>query len=148
MIQSLSVHYQYRNEPIRIDTVIMLFWYIWKNSFTQVWLSYNLAKDLSTLSLILIMLNKYLTWCIKLWYKLHWWSFHFSTSICWIHCIDQPKTFTLLLKSKILDYVSYRQGLYQIHNVSAADRIVPALLFTFVNNSVLYMYVQQRYGLL
>jgi len=58
--------------------------------------------------------------------------------ICWIHCIDQPKT--LLLKSKTLDfetlrrvhvyrieYGSYRQGSYQIRIVSAACRIVPAL---------------------
>jgi len=50
----------------------------------------------------------------------------FRTSICRIHCIDQSKTFTLFLKSKILDfetlshvhvyrieYVSYRQCPYR-----------------------------------
>jgi len=55
-----------------------------------------------------------------------------STSICWIHPIDQPKTFTLLLKFKILDfktlshvhvyrieYLSYRQGPYRIRIVLA-----------------------------
>jgi len=54
--------------------------------------------------------------------------------------IDQLKTFTLLLKSKILDfetlsrvhvyrieYVSYRQGPYRIRIDTADDRIVPAL---------------------
>ena len=29
-IQSLLVHYRYRNQPIHIDTVIMLYQYIWK----------------------------------------------------------------------------------------------------------------------
>ena len=33
-IQSLSVHYRYRNQPIHIDTVIMLYWYVWKYNFT------------------------------------------------------------------------------------------------------------------
>ena len=28
-IQKLSVHYRYRNQPIRIDTIIMLYWYRW-----------------------------------------------------------------------------------------------------------------------
>jgi len=59
----------------------------------------------------------------------------------WINHIDQPKTFTLLLKSKMFDfealghvhvyrieYVSYRQGPYGIHIDTAADRINPALL--------------------
>ena len=58
-----------------------------------------------------------------------------------IHCIDQSKTFTLLLKSKILDfetlsrihvyrieYVLYRQGPYRIRIDTADDRIVPALI--------------------
>jgi len=67
----------------------------------------------------------------------------FRTSICRIHCIDQSKTFTLLLKSKIQDfetlsrvhvyrieYVSYRQGPYRIRIDTADDRIVPALLGT------------------
>jgi len=65
----------------------------------------------------------------------------FRTSICRIHCIDQSKTFTLLLKSKILDFetlshvyvyrienVSYRQGPYRIRIDSVDDRIVPALV--------------------
>jgi len=39
---------------------------------------------------------------IKVWYTLHR-SFCFSTSFSWIQCIDQLKTFTLLLKFKILD---------------------------------------------
>jgi len=65
------------------------------------------------------------------------WSFLFSASICWIHCIDHPKTFNLLLKSKIIfiymciesntyrigkvriEFVSYRQGPYRIRIVSA-----------------------------
>ena len=59
-------------------------------------------------------------------------SLCFRTSICRIHCIDQSKTFTLLLKSKILDfetlsrvhvyrieYVSYWQGPYRIRIVLA-----------------------------
>jgi len=33
-IQSISVHYWYRNRPKRIDTVIMLYRYIWKYNFT------------------------------------------------------------------------------------------------------------------
>ena len=68
-------------------------------------------------------------------------SLCFRTSICMIHCIDQSKSFTLLLKSNILDfetlsrvhvyriqYVSYRQGPYRIRIDTADDRIVPALL--------------------
>jgi len=68
-------------------------------------------------------------------------SLCFRTSICRIHCIDQSKSFTLLLKSNILDfetlnrvhvyrieYVSYRQGPYQIRIDTADDRIVPALV--------------------
>jgi len=60
--------------------------------------------------------------------------------MCRIHCIDQSKTFTLLLKYKIIDfetashvhvyrleYVSYRQGPYRICIDTADDRIVPAL---------------------
>ena len=98
----------------------------------------QLSKRLSILSLVL-------------WYTLHRWSFCFSTSICWIYCIDKPKTFTLLLKSNILDfetssyvhfyrikYVSYQQGPYRIriisarsvsnNIISAADRMVQAPL--------------------
>jgi len=74
----------------------------------------------------------------------------FRTSNCRIHCIDQSKTFTLLLKSKILDfetlshvhvyhieYVSYRQGPYRIRIDTADDRIVPALLISDCITSVL-----------
>ena len=70
-------------------------------------------------------------------------SLCFRTSICRIHCIDQSKTFTLLLKYKIIDfdtlshvhvyrieYVSYRQGPYRIRIDTADDRIVPALYHT------------------
>ena len=70
-------------------------------------------------------------------------SLCFRTSICRIHCIDQFKTFTLLLKYKIIDYetlshihvygieyVSYRQGLYRIRIDTADDGIVPALITT------------------
>jgi len=68
-------------------------------------------------------------------------SLCFRTSMCRIHCIDQSKTFTLLLKYKIIDfeteshvhvyrieYVSYRQGPYRIRIDTADDRIVPALV--------------------
>jgi len=57
----------------------------------------------------------------------------------------QSKTFTLLLQSKILEfetlscvhlyrieYISYRQGLYRIRIISAADRIVSALVLPYV----------------
>jgi len=66
-------------------------------------------------------------------------SLCFRTSTCRIHCIDEFKTFTLLLKYKIIDfetlslihvyrieYISYRQGLYQIRIDTADDRILPA----------------------
>jgi len=68
-------------------------------------------------------------------------SLCFRTNMYRIHCIDQSKTFTSLLKSKILDfktlslvhvyrieYVSYWQGPYRIRIDTADDRIVPALL--------------------
>jgi len=32
-LQSLSVHYRYRNQPIRMDTITMLYRYIWKYNF-------------------------------------------------------------------------------------------------------------------
>ena len=67
----------------------------------------------------------------------------FRTRICRIHCIDQFKTFNLLLKYKIIDfetlshihvyrieYVWYRQGLYRIRIDTADDHIVPALVLT------------------
>jgi len=76
-------------------------------------------------------------------------SLCFRTSICRIHCIDQFKTFTLLLKYKFIDfetlshihvyrieYVSYRQGLYRIRIDTADDRIVPALVGTLDDKSV------------
>jgi len=128
MIQSLSVHYRYRNQPICIHTVIMLYWYRW------LWRPQKNDDYCGT---------KTNTLWIKLWYTLHRWSFCFSASICWNHCIDQPTTFTLLLKSKILDfetlshvhvyrneYVSYQQGLYRICILSAADHIVQALILS------------------
>jgi len=75
-------------------------------------------------------------------------SLCFRTSICRIHCIDQSITFTLLLKSNILDfetlsrvhvcrieYVSYRQGPYRIRIDTADDRIVPALVI-YIRTSV------------
>jgi len=59
----------------------------------------------------------------------------------WIHCIDQPKTFTYLLKSKMFDfetlghvhvyrieYVSNQQGPYRIRIDTAADCIISALI--------------------
>ena len=91
---------------------------------------------------------------IKLRYTLHGWSFCFSTRICWIHCIDQPKTFTLLLKSKSLDfktlshvhfccieYVSHRLGPYRIRIISADDRIVPALVVIIVFVCIILQYI-------
>jgi len=64
-----------------------------------------------------------------------------------IHCIDQSKTFTLLLKSKILDFetlsrvhvyriehVSYWQGPYRIRIDTVDDRIVPALINSSQDN--------------
>ena len=45
-IQSLSVHYRYRNQPIRIDTVIMLYRYVWYTS------SIILHLALKTLSIL------------------------------------------------------------------------------------------------
>jgi len=55
---------------------------------------------------------------ITLRYTLHWWSVCFHTSICCIYCIDQPKTFTLLLKSEILDFETIsRVHVYRIKYV-------------------------------
>ena len=61
----------------------------------------------------------------------------------WIPRIDQPKTFTSLLKSNFfyfetlghvhvycIEYVSYRQGSYRMRIDTVADCIVPALLFS------------------
>jgi len=130
-IGTLSVHYRYRHQPIHIDTVIMIDRYRWwwqpqktstipKPKYSLHTYFHTIKQRLSILSLIL-------------WYTLHRWSFFcFSTSICWIYCIDQPKTFTLLLKSNILDFetlsyahfyrinnVSYQQGPYGIRIISA-----------------------------
>jgi len=88
-------------------------------------------KHLSILRLILIMLNFFVeknrSLCCR-------------NSICRIHSIYLSKTFTLLLKSKILDfetlnhvhvyriqYISYRQAPYRIRIDTANDRIVPTL---------------------
>jgi len=144
MIQSVSVQYRYRHQPIRIDTTIMLYRYRWwwqlqkqrifqtQNNSFHTWFSYNLTKNLSILSFILIMLNFLFVEKNR--------SLCFRTSIFRIHCIDQSKTFTLLMKSKIIDfetlsrvhvyrieYASYRQGPYRIRIDTADDRIVPAL---------------------
>ena len=55
-IRSLYVQYRYINQPIHIDTVIMLYRYIWKYNFTLSFYTVK-QKDSSMLSLILIMLN-------------------------------------------------------------------------------------------
>jgi len=103
----------------------------WNQIFSfHTWLSWNGTNSL---------------W-IKLWHILHRWSFCFSTSVCSIHSIDQPKTITFLLKSKIpdfetlrhvneylIEYISYLQGLYVILIISAADRIIPALVVVSYN---------------
>jgi len=75
--------------------------------------------------------------------------------MCWIYGIDQPKTFTLLLKSNILDfetlshvhvyhidYVSYRQGLYRIRIDTTADRIVLALSVT-LKTPIIFVLISQ-----
>jgi len=59
-----------------------------------------------------------------------------------MHCIDQSKTITSLLKYKSIDiealsrvhvypieHVSYRQGPYRIRIDTADDRIVPVLMY-------------------
>jgi len=144
-IQSVSIQYWYRHQPIRIDTSIMLYQYRW---WWQLHKTTNIPDPKLFVShLIFIQFNKKLRHiefdlnyvelltCGK--NRLLW----FRASICRIHCIDQSKTFTLLLKSKILDfetlcrvhvyrieYVSYRQGPYRICIDTADDRILPALI--------------------
>jgi len=117
-IQSLSVDYQYRNQPIHvpIHTVMMLYQYRW------CWQPHKTIIIESCGSIISHLTFKQLsqrfkldthrtnTLCIRLWYTLHRWSFCFSTSICWNH-YSFPKTFTLLLKSKILEF----QTLSHVH---------------------------------
>jgi len=118
-IQSLLVHNQNRHQPIRNDNIIMLYQYRWwwqpqkNNNYSETKISNShftfiqLRNVLSILSLIL-------------WYTIH----HFALAlvcvgICWIQCIDQPKTFTLLLKSKILDFETWsRVHFYRIKYVS------------------------------
>ena len=57
----------------------------------------------------------------------HMWLFCFNTSICWIHCIDQPKPFTLLLKSKMFDFETLSHvHVYCIEYVSNTYGIVKA----------------------
>jgi len=48
-----------------------------------------------------------------------------------------------------IEYVSYRQGPYRIRIVSAADRIVPALISTFSHNvatTILIQGLQEDHG--
>jgi len=84
-IQYLSVHYRYINQPIRIDTVIVL---------------YNLENQLGISSWYKLCWTN--TLWIQLWYTMHKCLFCFSTSIGLIHCKYQPKTFTLLLKPQVM----------------------------------------------
>ena len=116
-IRSLSLKYQYRNQSIRIDTVIMLYRYTWM---------YNFTLDVIQLSK---KTRAYLVWSwlcctlkTKLWYTLHRWSFIFTT-ICSIRVINHSQTFTLLLKSKIIYFKTLlkflsRVHVYHIENVS------------------------------
>ena len=87
-IQKLTDTYRYGHHAVLIQMMVTAP-KIWKYNFT---LHFHTFKQNTCWSNML--------W-IKPWYTLHRWSFCFnSTSICWIHCIDQSKTFTLLLKSK------------------------------------------------
>jgi len=129
MIQSLSVHYRYRRQLIRIDTVIMLYRYrwLWQPHKQRLFRNQNYMYLLHTwLSYITIRLKilAYWVWSslcwtnnmwIKVWYTLHR-SFCFSTSIFFIQFIDQPKTFTLFLKSKILDFETLSQLHFIVSN--------------------------------
>ena len=108
-----------------------------QNYSFHTWFSYNLTKKLKNIEfdhnyVELVICGENRSLC-------------FRTSICRIHCIDQSKTFTLLLKSKIPDfetlshvhvyrikYVSYRQGLYRIRIDMADDRIIPALIVIII----------------
>jgi len=149
-IQSVSVHYRYRHQPICINTTIMLYLYRWwwqlQNNkysepktirFTQFNKNHkHIEFDLNYVELLCFEKKR---------------SLCFRTSICRIHCIDQYKTFTLLLKSKILDfetfnrvhlyrieYVSYWQGPYRICIDTADERIVPALMLNcYISNELL-----------
>ena len=100
-IQSVSVQYRYRHQPIRIDTTIMLYRYRW---WRQLEKTTNIPVPKQFVShLIFIQFNKKLK---HIEFALHYFellicgknrSLCFGTSICRIHCIDQSKTFTLLL---------------------------------------------------
>jgi len=70
----------------------------------------HIEFDLYYLELILCEYN----------YGTHCTGYHFALALvfCWIHCIDQLKTFTLLLKSKILDFETLRRvHVYRIGKV-------------------------------
>ena len=87
-IQKLTDTYRYGHHAVLIQMMV---------TAAKIW-KYNFTLDFHTFKQNTCWTN--MLW-IKPWYTLHWWSFCFnSTSICWIHCIDQSKTFTLLLKSK------------------------------------------------
>jgi len=144
-IHSVSVQYRYRHQPIRIDTTIMLYRYRW---WWQLQKTTNIPDPKQFVShLISIQFNKKIKHIefdlnyVELLICAKNRSLCFRTSICKNHCIDQSKTFTLMLKFKILDfeslsrvhvyrieYVSYRQGPYRIRIDTADDRIVPALI--------------------
>ena len=107
-IQSVSVQYRYRHQPIRINTAIMLYRYRW---WWQLQKITNIPDPKLFVShLIFIQFNKKLK---HIEFDLNYaellicgknQSLCFRTCICRIHCIDKSKTFTLLMKSKILDF--------------------------------------------
>jgi len=82
-----------------------------QNYLFHTWFLYNLTNILRILSLILVMLNFLIVENNR--------SLCLRTSICRIHCIDQSKTFTLLLKSTILYFETlsrvYTCVSYRIH---------------------------------
>ena len=81
-------------------------------------------------------------------YGTHYTGDHFALALVFVGftvLCRSTLTFTLLLKSKILnletfshvhvyriEYILYRQGQYRICIISAADRIVPALVALFM----------------
>jgi len=154
-IQSVSVQYWYRHQPIRIDTAIMLYRYRW---YWQLQKTKNIPDPkLFILHLIFIQFNKKLK---HIEFDLNYveliicgknQSLCFRTSICRIHCKNQSKLFTLFLKSNILDFetlnsvhtcVSYRIRIVSARSVSNTYRyswwrIVPALLI-MVTNSIFF----------
>ena len=56
------------------------------------------VSHLIFIQLILIMLNEYFVNKTIV----HYTGDHFSTSICWIHCIDQPKNINFVVKIQFL----------------------------------------------